>query len=53
MAVAVSIAAFCMTLLGGMFALRLKDRLHLILGYSAGAVIAVAFFDLIPEAVTQ
>lgn len=31
-------------------ALRLRDRLHLILGFSAGAVIAVAFFDLIPEA---
>lgn len=38
------------TLLGGMFALRLKDQLHLILGFSAGAVVAVAFFDLLPEA---
>src|ERR1700741_799544 len=50
MGVAVSIAAFFMTLLGGMLALRLQDRLHLILGFSAGAVIGVAFFDLIPEA---
>jgi ZIP family zinc transporter len=47
---AVSIATFFMTLLGGLSALRLKDRLHLILGFSAGAVIGVAFFDLIPEA---
>ena len=39
------------TLLGGTFALRFKDRLHLILGFSAGAVIGVAFFDLIPEAI--
>ena len=38
------------TLVGGMFALRLRDSLHLILGFSAGAVIAVAFFDLLPEA---
>jgi ZIP family zinc transporter len=38
------------TLLGGLFALRLKDRLHLILGFSAGAVVGVAFFDLMPEA---
>jgi len=38
------------TLLGGSFALRLKDHLHLILGFSAGAVIGVAFFDLMPEA---
>jgi ZIP family zinc transporter len=36
---------------GGVLALKLKDRLHLILGFSAGAVVAVAFFDLIPEAV--
>lgn len=50
MAIALSAATFLMTLLGGLFALRLQDRLHLILGFSAGAVIGVAFFDLIPEA---
>lgn len=32
-------------------ALRLRDRLHLILGFSAGAVIALSFFDLLPEAI--
>ncbi|MES2014631.1 MAG: ZIP family metal transporter, partial [Patescibacteria group bacterium] len=32
-------------------ALRFKDKLHLILGFSAGAVIGVAFFDLLPEAI--
>lgn len=42
--------AFTTTLLGGAFALYLKDKLHLILGFSAGAIIAVAFFDLLPEA---
>jgi len=46
----IGVAAFCATLLGGIFALRLMDRLHLILGFSAGAVIGVAFFDLLPEA---
>lgn len=35
---------------GGLLALKLRDRLHLILGFSAGAVVAVAFFDLLPEA---
>ncbi len=45
----IAIATFIATLLGGLFALKLKDKLHLILGFSAGAVIAVAFFDLIPE----
>jgi ZIP family zinc transporter len=37
------------TLLGGLVALKLRDKLHLILGFSAGAVIGVAFFDLLPE----
>lgn len=49
--IAIACAAFCATLAGGLFALWLKDKLHLILGFSAGAVIAVAFFDLLPEAV--
>ncbi len=47
----VGIAAAVATLLGGWFAIRFKDSLHLILGFSAGAVIAVAFFDLLPEAI--
>lgn len=50
MAIALSAATFVMTLLGGLLALKLQDRLHLVLGFSAGAVIGVAFFDLIPEA---
>jgi len=51
MIIYIAIATFLSTLLGGLFALRFKDRLHLILGFSAGAVIGVAFFDLIPEAI--
>ena len=31
--------------------MKFKDKLHLITGFSAGAVIGVAFFDLIPEAI--
>lgn len=46
----IATAAFLATLFGGLFALRFKDKLHLILGFSAGAIIAVAFFDLMPEA---
>jgi ZIP family zinc transporter len=38
------------TLLGGAVALRFRDQLHLILGFSAGAVVGVALFDLLPEA---
>ena len=51
MIIIITILTFFSTLLGGLFALRFKDRLHLILGFSAGAIIAVAFFDLIPEAI--
>ena len=47
----ISIAALVSTFLGGIFALRFKDKLHLILGFSAGAIIGVAFFDLLPEAI--
>jgi zinc transporter ZupT len=47
---AVGLAAFLATMLGGALALKLRDRLHLVLGFSAGAVVAVAFFDLVPEA---
>lgn len=47
----IALAAFSATLMGGLLALRLKDKLHLILGFSAGAVIAVAFFEIIPEAI--
>ncbi len=48
----IAAAAFASTLAGGLLALRLRDKLHLILGFSAGAVIGVAFFDLLPEAIT-
>ena len=44
-------AALIATFLGGLFALKFRDKLHLITGFSAGAIIGVAFFDLLPEAV--
>jgi ZIP family zinc transporter len=46
----IAFGAFCATFLGGLAALRFQDRLHLILAFSAGTVIALAFFDLLPEA---
>jgi ZIP family zinc transporter len=45
------VATAISTLLGGLFAIKLKDKLHLILGFSAGAVLGVALFDLIPESI--
>jgi ZIP family zinc transporter len=47
---AIALATGAATMTGGLFAIALRDRLHLVLGFSAGAVIGVAFFDLIPEA---
>ncbi|MEK7107308.1 MAG: ZIP family metal transporter [Patescibacteria group bacterium] len=47
----IAFAAFFTTFLGGLFALRFSDRLHLILGFSAGSVIGVAFFGLLPESI--
>ena len=35
--------------IGGLAAIRFRDRLHLMLGFSSGAVIAVALFDILPE----
>jgi ZIP family zinc transporter len=48
----IATAAAAATLIGGSLALKLRDKLHLVLGFSAGAVIAVAFFDLLPESLT-
>jgi zinc transporter ZupT len=44
-------AASLATFLGGRLAIRFRDRLHLVLGFSAGAVMGVALFDLLPEAI--
>lgn len=52
MVILISLLTVVSTLLGGLFALRFKDKLHLILGFSAGALIGVAFFDLLPEAIS-
>ena len=44
-------AATCgATMLGGLLALNLVRRIALMLGFSAGAVLGVALFDLLPEA---
>ena len=50
-AIAVACATFVTTLIGGLVAFRFSDRLHIILNFSAGAVVAVALFDLLPESI--
>jgi ZIP family zinc transporter len=51
MVILIACATFASTLAGGLVAMKLKDKLHLILGFSAGAVIGVAFFDLLPASI--
>lgn len=46
-----AIGAALMTFFGGLFALRVKDKMHIVLGLGAGAVLGIAFFDLIPESI--
>jgi ZIP family zinc transporter len=47
----VACAAFMANFAGGVFARRVADRMHLAVGFSAGTVIAVAFFIFMPQAV--
>jgi ZIP family zinc transporter len=49
MAVLLACATLVSTGLGGLAAMRFRDRLHLLLGFSAGAVLGVVFFDVLPE----
>lgn len=52
-AVLVSLAAMLATLAGGVVALRVRDKLHLVLGLAAGVMLGVVGFDLLPEALDQ
>lgn len=44
-----SACTFLSTLLGGLTGLKNKDRLHRFLGYTAGVLLGVVAFDLLPE----
>ena len=46
-----SFITFLSTGLGGLFALRFRDKLHLLLGFGAGVLVTAAFLDLLPEAI--
>jgi ZIP family zinc transporter len=47
--VLLTMAAFGSTLGGGALALRFRDRLHFLLGFTAGVLLGVVSFDLLPE----
>jgi len=44
-----SLATFVSTLGGGLFALRFQRRLHYILSFTAGVLLGVVSFDILPE----
>jgi zinc transporter ZupT len=44
-----SLLAFVSTFLGGLFSLHHYKKLHYIMSFTAGVLIAVSFFDIIPE----
>jgi ZIP family zinc transporter len=48
-AVLLSVATFFSTYFGGLFSIKNKDRLHKIMGFTAGVLIGVVFFDIFPE----
>jgi zinc transporter ZupT len=48
-AILVSIITFFSTLGGGLVALRYRDHLNLILGLTAGVLVGIVSFDLLPE----
>ncbi len=49
MAIIFTILTFISTLIGGFIGLRYKDKLHLILGLTAGVLLGVVSFDIFPE----
>jgi len=48
-AILLSTGTFLSTLLGGFFALKFKDKLHLVMGFTAGVLLGVVSFDIFPE----
>lgn len=45
----ISFITFISTFCGGLFALKYRDKLHFIMSFTAGVLIAVCFFDIMPE----
>ena len=50
MLIVFAVLPFFSTLLGGMAAMRLRHRLHPIMAFAAGVLVATALADLLPEA---
>ena len=48
-----SLCAVLSTTMGGIFTLKYRDKLHRILGFTAGIILGVIAFDLLPEIFQQ
>ncbi len=47
-----SAATFFSTLFGGLFAVKFRHKLHLIMGFTAGVLLGVVSFEILPEIMT-
>jgi ZIP family zinc transporter len=48
-AILLTIATFFSTSIGGLFSIKYKDKIHQIMGFTAGVLLGVVFFDIFPE----
>lgn len=48
-AILFSLATFFSTCIGGLFALKFRDRLHYLLSFTAGVLLGVVSFEILPE----
>jgi zinc transporter ZupT len=51
-AIILSFFTFLSTLFGGLFGIKNRDKLHYIMSFTAGVLVAVCFFDIMPEVVS-
>lgn len=49
MSILLSLCTFVSTFVGGLVSLKYKDKLHTILGFTAGVLLGVVAFDIFPE----
>lgn len=49
-AIILSLFTFISTFSGGLFGIKNRDKLHFIMSFTAGVLVAVCFFDILPEA---
>src|SRR5690348_10403018 len=48
-AIIFAITSFISTAAGGIFGVKYREKLHLIISFTAGVLIAVCFFEILPE----